>query len=235
LQKIAPRQASGDTKASVRLIGDNNNILAVKGSIVDRVTDVGSYFGGFGVRAAEVRIPQDWDSIAAGCDPYPTGEPIYDAWWKTLLAGQVPADENLPRFLFFCWYNCYSRGGRTNPIPLPLDEDAVIARAHNFAQHVVAASRETTFFAMQKGFMGTGHASTNVGDIVVVLHGGPTPYLLRPTIDPERFRGYYHPSLPLVTFKDEVYLFIGECYVHGIMQGEAIKDGTLPFEEFCIR
>jgi Heterokaryon incompatibility protein (HET) len=233
LQKAVPYKAAGNTEASVRLI--DNNILAVKGSIVDQIVDVGSPFHGFGVRAAEVRIPQDWDAIAANCKGYPTGEPIHDAWWKTLLAGQVTGEsERRFRFFFFCWYNRFCKGGRNNPVPLDVDEDEVTSAAHYFAQTAAASSRETTFFSTQRGFIGTGHPSVEPGDIVVVLHGGPTPYILRPTIEADRFKGWYVPSSPLITFRNEVYLFIGECYVHGIMQGEAIGKGAVLVEEFRI-
>jgi hypothetical protein len=41
--------------------------------------------------------------------------------------------------------------------------------------------------------------------VVCVLYGGQTPFILRPKV--------------------ERYQFIGECYVHGIMEGEALDLG----------
>lgn len=54
-------------------------------------------------------------------------------------------------------------------------------------------------------YMGMFPAACRIGDIVVVLSGGPSAYLLR-----QRRIGY---------------AFLGECYVHGIMNGEAMGDG----------
>ena len=41
-------------------------------------------------------------------------------------------------------------------------------------------------------------------DKIFLSYGGSVPYVLRPS--------------------DDKYYFLGECYVHGIMDGEAIKD-----------
>jgi hypothetical protein len=44
------------------------------------------------------------------------------------------------------------------------------------------------------------------GDVVCVLFGGGTPYVLRPTATADE------------------YLFLGSAYIHGIMDGEVIDD-----------
>lgn len=61
------------------------------------------------------------------------------------------------------------------------------------------------FFITQDGSIGKGPLLAQPNDIVVILFGGKTPYVLRPTdVDGE-------------------YLFVGECYIHGIMYGEHIE------------
>ena len=42
------------------------------------------------------------------------------------------------------------------------------------------------------------------GDVVCVLFGGKMPFVLRP-------------------WNDGKFLLVGECYVHGFMQGEALE------------
>jgi hypothetical protein len=54
------------------------------------------------------------------------------------------------------------------------------------------------------------------GDIICVLYGGEVPYVLRPR-------------------KDGCYSVIGECYIHGIMHGEALSDGGTRTKEFKLR
>jgi hypothetical protein len=49
-----------------------------------------------------------------------------------------------------------------------------------------------------------GPLSIQSGDIVTVLFGHPVPVILRP--------------------KDNHYLFVGECFVYGLMDGKAIQD-----------
>jgi|HubBroStandDraft_2_1064218.scaffolds.fasta_scaffold3980397_1 hypothetical protein len=56
------------------------------------------------------------------------------------------------------------------------------------------------------------------GDIVAVLFGHPVPVILRPI--------------------DDNYLFVGECFVYGLMDGEAVQDyedGKRDATEFIIR
>lgn len=61
-----------------------------------------------------------------------------------------------------------------------------------------------TLFGMNQGSMGAGPPQLAKGDIICVLYGGPTPYALRPTSIPGE------------------YTYLGDCYVHGMMHGEAV-------------
>jgi len=57
------------------------------------------------------------------------------------------------------------------------------------------------------------------GDIICVLLSGPTPYVLRPNLS------------------GTAYIFIGECYVHGLMNAEALDmrdQGIIGQENFII-
>ncbi|KIM95548.1 hypothetical protein OIDMADRAFT_170974 [Oidiodendron maius Zn] len=63
------------------------------------------------------------------------------------------------------------------------------------------------------GAFGLCPSSAQVSDVVVVLYGGRVPYLLRPTETPTEF-----------------YL-IGECYVEGIMYGEALVSTSCTLTE----
>jgi hypothetical protein len=60
------------------------------------------------------------------------------------------------------------------------------------------------FFISKKGYMGIGPESICNGDIICVLLGCRVPVLLR-------------------SYQD-CYIFVGECFVWGIMDGEAITD-----------
>ena len=56
-----------------------------------------------------------------------------------------------------------------------------------------------------KGYLGIGLAAAEVGNRVCIFLGGRVLYVRR-----SRDNGHYE--------------FIGECYVHGVMDGEAVKN-----------
>ncbi|TGO52093.1 hypothetical protein BOTNAR_0335g00040 [Botryotinia narcissicola] len=60
------------------------------------------------------------------------------------------------------------------------------------------------FFMTKTGYIGLGPSCMEPGDSVCILFGGTTSYVIRPT-----------------STVDE-YLFLGDSYVHGIMEGEAM-------------
>ncbi|KAH8791065.1 hypothetical protein BGZ57DRAFT_875146 [Hyaloscypha finlandica] len=86
-----------------------------------------------------------------------------------------------------------------------------------FEYEASAMGQRRKIFRTLKGYMGLGPDSLLPGDIAVVLFGGNVPYILRP--------------------QNGHYLFVGEAYIHGIMNGEVIRqwrDGVLKDEMFEI-
>ncbi|KAF5595961.1 heterokaryon incompatibility 6 OR allele [Fusarium pseudocircinatum] len=71
-------------------------------------------------------------------------------------------------------------------------------------EELIQASHGSKIFVTETGYVGFGPRCMTPGDIVCVLFGGGTPYVIRPT-----------------GVADE-YLFLGPAYVHGLMDGEAI-------------
>lgn len=57
--------------------------------------------------------------------------------------------------------------------------------------------------ATTRGYIGLIPDDAQTGDVVCVLLGGPTPYVLRPVGDGD-------------------YILVGECYVYGLMNGQAL-------------
>ncbi|KAF5686251.1 het-6OR heterokaryon incompatibility (het-6OR allele) [Fusarium circinatum] len=71
-------------------------------------------------------------------------------------------------------------------------------------EELVQASHDSKMFVMGTGYVGFGPRCMRPGDIVSVLFGGRTPYVMRP-------KAVANESL-----------FLGPAYVHGLMDGEAI-------------
>jgi len=64
------------------------------------------------------------------------------------------------------------------------------------------ASTKRVFARTKKGYYVLGPAVMREGDVVAVLYGGKMPFVLRPW--------------------GRDFLLVGECYVHGLMKGEAL-------------
>lgn len=90
--------------------------------------------------------------------------------------------------------------------------------AKRFSAQVREASRGSTFFCTGEGWIGIGTRAMEAGDVVAVLFGGRVPFILRK--------------------QSSGYRVVGACYVHGLMDGEAVdmfKNGQLAEEEFELR
>lgn len=74
-------------------------------------------------------------------------------------------------------------------------------------------------FATESGALGTGSRRMQPGDEVHVLIGSSVPFILRPYQPSEEEAGC--PSSNQIPS----YTVIGECYLHGFMDGEALEDG----------
>jgi hypothetical protein len=64
------------------------------------------------------------------------------------------------------------------------------------------------FFVTKKGYFGIGPAELEEGDEIYIIAGGNHPFALRPSSE----------SRP------DTFELIGDCYVHAIMDGEAVSD-----------
>ncbi|KAK7978409.1 hypothetical protein PG988_005899 [Apiospora saccharicola] len=62
-------------------------------------------------------------------------------------------------------------------------------------------------YRTRRGYLGTGPHSVQRGDVVCVFMGAAVPFILRPRGD-----------------GDDGYTLVGDAYVHGVMDGELVKD-----------
>ena len=83
-----------------------------------------------------------------------------------------------------------------------IDANANAMGAARFLSAIWRACKLRRFFVTESGHMGIGPPTMATGDSVVILYGGYTPFILRA--------------------QGDEYRFIGESYVHGMMQGEAV-------------
>ena len=97
-------------------------------------------------------------------------------------------------------------------IPLAREEIKGLKAAQNMEYQMYFASLlgpPTKSFITERGYIGLGPRYLQPGDAVCVLFGARVPHVLRPRTEGQRG-----------------YLFVGEAYVHGIMDGEGIRDNS---------
>jgi hypothetical protein len=81
----------------------------------------------------------------------------------------------------------------------------------------ILRTKHHSLFLTKSDYMGLGPPGTNNGDLICILLGCHVPLVLR------RVRGYY--------------LVVGECFIYGLMDGEAMQDfedGRVSLQEFEI-
>ncbi len=92
-----------------------------------------------------------------------------------------------------------------------------LAMSNRFHLAVIATSVNRTFFISSKGYMGMGPVAMKDGDVICVVLGCNVPLVLRKEAN--------------------YFLLVGECFVWGLMDGEAMRDKKLRHmaEIFCLR
>jgi hypothetical protein len=131
-------------------------------------------------------------------DVFPTGE----TKWRRITSHDKLGRSDIENFALWPVDTKYAFLGDGNP--------SVELRAMAF----IAATNGRTMFWTKNGSIGLCFPNSQPGDEVWVLHGGKVPFVLRPCkSDCEggitENRGYYN--------------LIGEAYLHGYMDGEAMR------------
>jgi hypothetical protein len=161
---------------------------------------------------------------------YPgTGEELLDAYWRTLSAGRssTTGDVTKTREEFLTLWRVYIRPFRvvpSSPLLRWLRPVMVIAayvgvvlmyywtyywtktlmeRMMHFRRKMTA-SLYRRFFRTERGYLGLGSRLLREGDQIALFKGGMVPLVLRA--------------------KGQQWELVGDCFVHGIMQGEAFVE-----------
>lgn len=102
-------------------------------------------------------------------------------------------------------------------------EFLLVDEHHSLSKHFYPAmihwSRARRFASTSHGRLANIPIGAQAGDIVCIILGGSVPYVLRPQ-------------------KDGYYSLVGECYLHGLMHGEAesvLQSRSRYTQEFAIR
>ncbi|EKG21981.1 Heterokaryon incompatibility [Macrophomina phaseolina MS6] len=206
--------ASRNTRADVKWCRQDEKSISVKGFILDRVASKGSC-------AMEGVIPADWLTTGNWDDG---GELPPDRFWRSLIGNLDSHGHRPPPHWKRICRDAFKRrryGGNldTKQIinhggPSPIRE--FLERV----QCVIWQRRMITLKQLGQRSIGIGPKAVKKGDLVCILYGCSVPVVLRQMVDgrpvskdaeilAEEDRGDVH------------YQVVGECFIHGMMNGEA--------------
>jgi hypothetical protein len=198
---------------------------SVSGFITDTIAHLGDPAMDIeSIESLDMPLIQQWIAIfETSTDingPYKTDDDLFNALWMTLVADydyftRKRTNQNLKshRPVFERWLHLEHREIPEPPPPITAENNTV-----KYMVMLKRATESRRFFVSTKGYVGLAPFHAEVGDLICVLFGGQTPFILRNS-------SHTHPKIQYI-FGGEgnAYLFIGECYVQGIMDGEAYEE-----------
>lgn len=244
-------QASSTTLPEISIVPDRPRLLRVNGIQADEITSLGTHPPlQFVVVTDPVRNKHedqpllDWIEDAAMLvdkriqDPYATSD---GPFWRTLIGDRLLSSEGTFRVApvrygdFFhamikrCPYKTllFDASNLTGmeliaQVVTPITQafgtlEAFLefdAQGSLFAAAMGPHAYRRTFCCTKNGYMGLVPPGTRIGDVVCVLFGMQTPVVLRKIKDAASGLG-----------DENSYELVGECYMHGMMDGEMLEAG----------
>ncbi|KAH7138761.1 heterokaryon incompatibility protein-domain-containing protein [Dendryphion nanum] len=136
----------------------------------------------------------------------------FQQFWRTMIWGHTRTGSKAGA-LYGTYFRAY--GGFINA---NLEDEKVFSTG-GIAQELIESCFAVMlsyrkFCSTRNGSIGWVPRGAQVGDVICVLYGGKIPVVLRP--------------------RDGGYEFVGDAYVYGMMNGEALVRGGSPDEEFAL-
>lgn len=86
-----------------------------------------------------------------------------------------------------------------------------------YRDHIMSFTMGRKLISSEKGYLGLAPLGVECGDIIGILAGGKMPFILRPSPASRAAEGSQAESM---------YCLIGDAYIHGLMDGEAVDTAT---------
>jgi hypothetical protein len=239
-------KAAADSQCYPRFT-ENNTVLGLQGFVFDSIIEVGEHepimhgdddsfspIKTLSYAFNQRRRAHNWRELAgvnAGFlwhEKYVTGEDIEDVFWQTHIAGFNPGRHMTPEkmeTLSKSWIKTSRKRAWLRRLPYPFFEAAIILgmvikgswmffrlmfwlafwTPEQDYGSVTGCLVNRRLFRTKLGYIGVACYDARAGDAIAVFQGGRLPLVVRR--------------------KGERWRLIGDCYLHGIMQGEAYNEG----------
>jgi hypothetical protein len=206
--------AAGSRHQAVIDKSQSEPVLRARGISIDTIEEIGSI-------ALEGIIPIDWTLLVGWKD---LNHPPPSTFWKTIVGDRnvdsIGAPESYQRICQAAYHDRLPSGSLniSGLLTLPHISSAVVEYL-NLAQAVVWGRR---LIKTKSGLIGLADNMTRKGDAIAVLYGCTVPLILT---------GVGNKLLE----DNQVFRLVGECYLHGFMNGE-VYDRSIPnCRTFCIQ
>lgn len=169
----------------------------------------------------------EWIDLAKRCGPYPSGSTLFDAFWHTLAAGK-PGDGRTKSPSSFSEIFSLLLDESTGSSPTFADQSysarqlrpqgrgklelaSLRTRGPRKTYDEICSALERAMLyrcvgTTEKRYLGLFPRQVQPGDVICILVGFHVPYVLRKAGNGK-------------------YTLVGECYVHGVMNGEVMGMG----------
>ncbi|EON67642.1 hypothetical protein W97_06785 [Coniosporium apollinis CBS 100218] len=208
-------------------------ILAVEGIFVDEATEVSDIMTGiwlmdilFMKKLAELPVKENYPADCSRQEAL-TRTMIADCFQKFPYGDGQATEPRLRRASVKDIEDYHAIWGpyltaEVESVRVMLDIDHRADKFRPLTDSLQFASVDRRFFVTKTGYMGFGPRTMRKHDHLYVLLGGRTPFILRP--DPLILPGLAVAMLDLRAPAGLDHSLIGPCFVHGIMDGEVVRD-----------
>jgi len=160
--------------------------------------------GTLGERAMEGTIPSGWFRMA---NWYERRQPVPEAFWRTLVADRGADGGNAPSWYKRAFEHAFANSGNGD---VRLQRTIIQCKSTvttELLRRVQSITWNRRFVLTSKGAFGLVPANATMGDKIMILCGLSVPVVLRKL--------------------ESSYWLVGECYIHGAMDGITVKDSLL--------
>ncbi|CZR59900.1 related to heterokaryon incompatibility protein het-6 [Phialocephala subalpina] len=223
-EPISPHLAHGSSTAKLKIVREDTLVLRAHGVEVDSIEECSQpllsrdFYNQKTSKNPSTTIQRLWHEICRKKafnlnEKYLDGQGVFFAYMQTLSNGCVQAAGHGGRSYQDISDLVWLRKAARYIVEASDDVSEEIKSAarsgepegdhETWSRWAASASEGRVFARTWKGYFVLGPKALEAGDVICVLFGARVPFCLRPI--------------------GKRYLLVGECYVHGLMNGEAIS------------